>query len=1020
MQRRMNRSCNLICMLLLCLLCTSRLPAQSGSVVTGTVTDSASTPLPGVSITEKGKTTGTVTGPDGRYRISVSNPNATLVFTFIGYQPQEVPLNGRAAANVQLQQGSRQLGELVVVGYGTIRKSDLTGAVASVKAGDLVTAGMNNVSKALQGKIAGVQIESAGGDPGSGTRVLVRGVGTLNNNSPLYIVDGVQVTGINNLMPSDIASIEVLKDASAAAIYGSRAANGVVLVTTRSGAGGKTAISFNAYYGVQQLARKMDVLNASEWARVSNAAHDAAGVPRLDIARNPDSLGAGTDWQDEVYRTAPIQSYELNVSGGGENGNYSISGGYFNQEGIVKVTGYNRLNLRIKSETTKGRFKIGETVIISREKTITMPGGWGGQGGNPVGSAVKMIPVFQVYDPGAQGGYAGAYGPVVNVANPMAQLNLESIWNRYTNVITNAYAEVSLFKGLTYKFNLGYIYTGGQAFDYAQRYKVGELFAHATNDLWERRDERNFVMGENTLNYSNTFGKHRLQVLAGYASQVSRFRTDSASVQDLPDGVKVLDAGAGVRSSGGYELQSGLLSILGRVVYSYDDRYLLTASFRRDGSSRFSPAHRYGNFPSIALGWNIGNEEFFKPLSKTISQLKLRTSYGILGNQEMADYQYIATIATNLNYVTGVDQSKWYGAIQRALVDPNIKWENTSTFNVGVDAGFFDNKLTLTADYYIKHTTDILMNLPIPGSVGVTSDPVMNAGAIYNRGLEIAAAYNGRLGELSYGVNATFALDRNKVDKLLGGLPLYGGQPTHHGSSTTTTREGGSVGAFYLIKTDGIFNSQEEIEAYRDKDGDLIQPNASPGDIRFVDANGDGIISDEDKQYCGSAFPKFSYGLGFNARWKGFDLNMFFQGTVGNKIYNGLRMDLDGMNLEFNYSKATLNAWTPERHTDFPRAVIDDPNYNTRVSDRFLESGTYLRMRSLQLGYALPGALLRRVGVDGLRAYVSFDNLFTITGYDGYNPDIGRGSSILDRGVDFGHVEYPLTRTATIGVQLNF
>ncbi len=569
-------------MLLLSLLFASRLSAQTGTAVTGTVTDSTGTPLPGVSITEKGKATGTVTQTNGKYTLTVSSPSAVLVYTFIGYQSQEVPLNGRGNVNVQLQQGSKQLGELVVVGYGSIRKSDLTGAVASIKGTDLVTAGMNNVSKALQGRIAGVQVESAGGNPGSGTRVLIRGVGTLNNNSPLYIVDGVQVIGIDNLMPSDIASIEVLKDASAAAIYGSRAANGVVLVTTRSGAAGKTAISVNAYYGVQKLGRKLGVLNAREWANVNNAAHDAAGIARLNIARNPDSLGAGTDWQDEIYRTAPVQSYEINISGGKEGSNYSISGGYFNQEGIVKVTGYNRLNLRVKSETTKGRFRIGETIILSREKTITMPGGWGGQGGNPVGSAVKMIPVFQVYDPTAIGGYAGAYGPVVNVANPVAQLNLESIWNRYTSVTTNAFAEVSLFKGLTYKFNLGYIYTGGQTYDYARRYEVGTLFNHATNDLTEKRDERNFVMAENTLNYNNTFGKHRIQALAGYALQSSRYRSDSAAAQDLPDGVDVLGAAAGVRTSGGYELESGLLSILGRVVYSYDDRYLLTASFRRD------------------------------------------------------------------------------------------------------------------------------------------------------------------------------------------------------------------------------------------------------------------------------------------------------------------------------------------------------------------------------------------------------------------------------------------------------
>ncbi|QEC52422.1 TonB-linked SusC/RagA family outer membrane protein [Anseongella ginsenosidimutans] len=1006
-----------------CLLLVLLVQAAFGQVlpaVSGTVADSSGAPLPGVSVLVKGTQNGASTNADGSFSLQNVAGGATLVFSFIGYQAQEVPVNGREVINVTLQQDLQALDEVVVVGYGTVKKSDLTGAVASVKAEELATEGLNTVAKALQGKVAGVTIESAGGDPGMGTRIMIRGVGSLNNNNPLYLVDGVPVPDINNISPNDIASIEVLKDASAAAIYGSRAANGVVLITTKSGEAGKTQVIFNANAGVQRLAKKIDVLNAQEWASVSNAAHDAAGLPRLEIAEDPALLESGLDWQDEVYRTAPVQNYELSITGGNKGSQYSVSGGYFNQRGLVKVTGYERLNLRVKSETTKGRFRFGETLLLSQESWTKMPGGWGGQGGNPVGSAVKMIPVFDIYDTTAVGGFAGAYGPVLNVANPLAQLHLEDIRNRSTDIVLNFFGEVELLPGLSYKLNLGYNNTHGYDYDYERRYQVGTLFTHQTNDLSEDRSHRRLLMLENTLNFTREFGKHSLQALAGYTMQQNRLRTLWGSAIDLPDGIKVLDAAASNPATGGNLYESALLSMLGRVVYSYDSRYLLTASFRRDGSSRFGDENRYGNFPSIALGWNISNETFFDSFSQAINRLKLRGSYGVLGNQEIGDYLYSAAIASNINYVTGADQHKWFGAIQTAFADPDIKWENSSTFNIGVDLGAWQDKLTFTADYFIKRSTDVLLNVPIPGSTGAVGNPVVNAGIIENRGLEASLGYSGGKGDFNYDVYGTISAINNEVERLgTGTQQIFGGQPTHHGSSTTLTQAGGEVGAFYLVKTDGIFNSEEEVQAHS-KNGTLIQPNASPGDIRFVDANGDGSISDEDRVHAGSAFPDFTYGLGFNAQWRNFDLGLFFQGTQGNMIYNGFRQDIDGMNLEINYSKATLNAWTPENHTDFPRAVINDPNYNTRTSDRFLEDGSYLRLKSLQLGYLFPAQALERIGAGSLRVYLSFDNLFTITGYDGYNPDLGRTGSILNRGVDYGHVAYPLARTANLGVQLQF
>jgi TonB-linked SusC/RagA family outer membrane protein len=985
--------------------------------ITGTVTDEAGLPMPGVGIKVKGTTVTTVTDANGKYVITAA-ANSNLVFSFVGYAPQEIPVAGKTVVDASLRESQAALEEVVVIGYGTVRRSDLTGAVSSVKGGDIKSQGVSDVTRSLQGRMPGVTIESAGGDPGAGTRISIRGVGTLGNSSPLYIVDGVQVASINNLNQIDIESIDVLKDASAAAIYGSRAANGVVLVTTKAGKGGAPVVQFSANLGMQNKSSSVEVLNAAEWANVSNQAHLNAGLPPLDIAANPAQLGAGTDWQDAIYRTASIQQYNLLVSGGGENTKYSVSGGYNDQQGIVDVTGYKRYNLRVKTETTKGALKFGETVLLSREKFITMPGGWGGQGGNPVGSAVMMIPAFGIYDPTLQGGYSGVSGSVVNIANPVAQLHLEDINRENTSILANVYGEVTILPGLRYRMNLGYTNTLNSNYDYRRRYVVGGLFSHATNDIALAKDQSVLVLWENTLNYDKKFGKHSLQALAGYTYQSGNTSYIGASRTDLPDGIDQIDAGAGISSNSGRRIESNLLSVLGRVIYSYNDRYLLTASFRRDGSSRFGASNRYGNYPSLALGWNISNEGFFAPLAKTFSSLKLRGSYGVLGNQEIADYLYNAAVSSNINYVTGADQVRWFGAIQTAFNSPNIKWETTKTSNIGIDAGFFQNKLNLTADFFIKKTTDVLLNVPIPGSTGSTSNPVVNAGTLQNKGAELGLNFNSSVGKLNYTIFGTISAVRNKVLALgTGSQQIFGGQPTHHGATSTITEAGGSIGSFYLLKDIGIFNSQEEVNSYA-KNGVLIQPNAGPGDVKFLDNNGDGQINSEDRVNLGSPFPNFEYGFGFNANVSSFDLSLYFQGSQGNKIYNGMEQALQSTNIEINYSRVLLDAWTPENHTSVPRLISSDPNNNNVTSSRFLENGSYLRMKTLQLGYTLKDNFAKRIKITSLRTYISADNVFTITKYTGFNPDLGRTGAIWDRGVDFGHVAYPLARTFSVGVQL--
>lgn len=996
---------------------------NSQETITGTVTSATDgAPLPGVSIVVQGTTQGVVTDLDGNYEIAGVPPDAVLEFSYVGFKTQTIEVNGRSTINVLLSEDLEQMEEVVVVGYGTQTREKVTGAVSSVKSEDLVTQGSNTVEKALQGRVPGVQVESAGGNPGSGVRILIRGTGSLGNNNPLYIVDGVQVDNINNLNPTDIASIDILKDASAAAIYGSRAANGVVIITTKSGRKGENTIDFSTYYGFQTIVDKLDVLNAAEWAAVSNAAHDNAGLARLNIASNPESLGKGTDWQDEIYRTAPMQNYNVAASGGGENYTYSISAGYLGQDGIVKETGYNRWNLRFKSTLTKGRFKFGESVILSREYWRNMAGGWGGQGGNPVGSAPKMIPVFDVYDPEAEGGYAGAYGPVVNVANPMAQLNLEIPEVRAKEAIVNAFAEVSILDGLKYKLNLGYTSTNGNDYTYTYPYKVGTLFTNLDSDLDESRNETEYILAENTLTYDKTFGKHSINALAGYTFQNTKYRELTGSKSGMPPGVRVLDAGTVNTAAGSNAWENSLVSYLGRITYSFDDRYILTGILRRDGSSRFGKDHQFGNFPSLAVAWNLSNEPFFSKLQETFNTAKLRMSYGVLGNQEFDDYRFSPAINLNTNYVVGQGQTLWSGAIQTAFATPDIKWESSKTLNVGADLSFLDRRLEFIVDYFVKENSDVLLQVPIPLSTGASGNsPYINAGQITNKGFEASLSYSDSREDFSYRITGTLASMDNEVDFLgTGSQQIFGGQPTHHGASATVTQAGFPVGAFYLIKTDGIFNSEEEINAYT-HEGALIQPNARPGDIRFVDHNSDGQIDEDDRQFLGSPTPDLSYGLGADFRWKNFDLNVFFQGTQGNKIYNGLRQDLEGMNLEFNYMKSTINAWTPaNQDTDMPRAVINDPNLNSRTSDRFLEDGSYFRFKTLQFGYTLPKGALKAARIERCRFYLSFDNIFTITDYKGYNPDLGRSGSVLDRGVDYGHVAYPLSRTFLTGVELSF
>ncbi|MFA6813276.1 MAG: TonB-dependent receptor [Bacteroidaceae bacterium] len=979
--------------------------------VIGTIVDQNGQPIIGASVLEVGTTNGTITDIDGKFKMTAAS-GKSLKISYIGYVSQTVVVTGKAL-KVILREDTKTLDEVVVIGYGVIKKKDLTGAIAGLKQDQLDQQSNANLGNAIQGKMAGVTVESAGGAPGSSTNIQIRGAGSLNNNNPLIIVDDIAVENMNNISPYDIANIQVLKDASAAAIYGSRAANGVILITTKRGSQNKMSVNFNATLGVASVNKTLDLCTTDQWVKISNAAHDAAGMEHLAIAENPEVPGKGTDWQDAIFRSALTQNYNLGLNGGSEKLRYSMSLGYFGQDGVIEETDYKRFNMRIKSDYTKGIFKVGETVLLSREKSDNMPG-VGGQGGNVIGCASMAIPAFKIYDDTAVGGYAGPTGDVVDVWNPVAALNLLKSSTTNYKALIDLYTEISLAKGLKYKLSVGATYNEEKGYNYTPCYQVGQIFKNTLNTLSESSAMTQYYQAENILTYLTNFGKHSINLMAGYTMYNNKYHIINAGIKGMPDGIKQLGGGTLQASASGSDSESKLFSYMGRAIYSYDNRYILTATIRRDGSSRFSKNNRWGNFPSISAAWNITSEKFFKNLNTPIDELKLRVSYGVLGNQEIGDYQYMPLIEGGEGYVVGRTNTWWDGSIQRNYPASDLKWEETKTTNIGIDLSMWNGKFTITADYFKKRTSDLLLRVPIPLSVGSPTNPYANAGKIDNNGFEFATTYNGHVGDFKYSVSGNLSAISNKVKELsTGSQRISGASANHHGAAVTYTMAGLPMYTFLLVKTDGLFRTQEELDAYKE-----IQPNAKLGDIRYIDYNGDKIIDGNDRQNCGSAFPDFTYGLRLDASYKNFDFSIFFQGTQGNKIYNGEKTYTETAHVNTNYDTALLNSYTFNKNSNIPRLDMSDPNNNSAdFSNRFLENGSYFRCKTAQLGYTLPGSLLQKINIEKMRIFIAGDNLFTITNYDGFNPDIA-GNGLSSRGVDFRM--YPLSKTFQVGLQLNF
>lgn len=987
---------------------------QQAKTVTGTVTDVSGEPIIGANIRIKGTTTGTITDIDGNFSIE-AKPQSVIEVSYIGYLTQETVINNQKSIRFLLKEDTKTLDEVVVIGYGVQKKADLTGSVANINTEKLNTQSNANIGQALQGKIAGVDIVSQGGAPGSGTRIMVRGIGTLNNASPLYIVDGMYMNSIDHINPNDIASIDVLKDASSAAIYGSRAANGVIIVTTKEGSNteGKPIIDLSVNLGISTASKFLDMLDAKGWAEVTTIARQAIGKPALDmatdLANKPDN-----DWQDIMFRPALMQNYNLAVKGGGKYSTYYTGLGYFNQDGIVKGTNYQRYNIQSKNDYKRGIFSAGTNLIISfsHDKPLHQE-----LRGGMIGTILQSVPTLEKYDDTREGGYGGTYGDVVNIPHPLAIIddNIMDRYNENVKIFANLYAQIELFKGLKYKLNLTPDFSFERYKNYLNKYDFG-LATNSITQLTERQRRRRNILVENLLTFDRTFGEHKISALAGYTYQDSRFRHIQAYGEGLPQGLEEIDAATTNRSNEGNSWRSVLTSILGRVFYSYQNKYLFTATIRRDGSSKFGKNNRYGYFPSFSLGWNVAEEKFMENVH-WLDQLKLRGGYGVLGNQEIDNYQYSSTITTDINYPDG-NGGLLQGAFPKNFANPDIKWEETAMTNVGIDFMAFNNRLSLTADYYVKNTKDILLTVPIPISSGGANDPIRNAGKIRNNGFEFNLGWMDQPNpDISYGINLIGSFNKNKVIAMGSESGSIKGGSTNQNITTSETKAGYPIGGYWLISTAGYFNSQEEVDAYA-KDGKKIQPAAEPGDIKFVDANNDGVINDDDRVFQGSPFPDFTFALNGNMRYKNFDLSIGLQGVLGNKIYNATRQTLEDVTKGSNFLASCLDYWTPEnKNASHPRLTWDDPNRNTRAeSDRYLENGSYLRLRSVQLGYTFPQTWFKGA-IQHARVYINAENLFTITSYSGYSPDVNADNANY-RGFD--NFIYPTNRTFMLGLNVTF
>jgi TonB-linked SusC/RagA family outer membrane protein len=978
-------------------------------VVKGTVKDGTET-MPGVNVLIKGTTQGTATDIDGNFSIEVPSSNAVLVFSFIGFKQQEVRVGNMTTISVSMESDLSNLLEVIVVGYGTQERAKVTGAISSIGSEAIRSLPVPNLASAIQGRAAGVQVTN-GGAPGAEPIVRVRGIGTVGNNDPLYVIDGVPAGGLNQINPADIESIEVLKDASAAAIYGSRAANGVILVTTKKGVIGKAKVTLDSYYGTQQAWKQLDLLNRDQYIAFGRdlLANGNQPAPQRfgDLG---DLANVETDWQGEMFQSAPIQDHNVAISGGTENVLYNVSMGYFSQEGIMKGTDFERISFRSNTDFKVNKYvSFGQTLTFAYSSRNNEPF-TGGR--SQLEHIVKQVPYIPVRDETRLGGFRSpdrvdGSDPENPVLNSVLRTNRQQDFK----ILGTAYIDVKPFEGFKYRFLVGIDIGIGTNDQFTPRFFAGDFNNQPFAAIGQGRSTFVSPLFSNQFSYQKTINKHSFDVLGVIEQQTFRSTNLNGSGQNnLTNDVRVLQGVQNQVTSGG-QTDYALISYVGRVNYDFDQKYLFSASVRRDGGSRFGPSNKWGTFPSVSVGWRLSQETFMESLN-AISDLKLRASYGQTGNDRIGDYTYQGTI--NSNHFYNFAGSLQGGSTISALANANLKWETTIMKNIGMDLGLFNDRFNLSFEYFDNETEGMILGVPIPPSLGFDGAPIANVGNVRNKGLEFTLGYRKYTGDFQFSIDGNIGFVSNELVSLGSGNTIFG--PAFNGDPYTFTEEGQPIAYFYGWIADGIFQTGESTTG---------QPNAAAGDIKFRDINNDGAITPSDRTNLGHYLPDFTYGLNFNGNYKNFDITMFLQGVQGNEIFNNLRFHTEGMTRLFNASTVVLDRWTPNNtNTSVPRAVSGDPNRNARASSRFIEDGSYMRVKNIIVGYTIPTTTLNSLTngyVSKIRVYFLTQNPLTFTKYTGYDPEIAVRTGInssLGSGIDFG--QFPAARTFMGGIQFTF
>lgn len=1011
--------------------------------ITGSVNDAKGIPLEGVTVKVRGTTITTITDEDGNYRIQAKG-GEVLVFTIVGYTSLELPIGTSSRLNVTMQESVSNLNEVVVVGYGTVKRSELTGSIATIEGKDIGKQPVSTIDQGLQGLASGVQVSQNSGTPGGGVSVRIRGISSLGNNDPLYVIDGFPTSrnALQNLNPNDVESIEVLKDASATAIYGTRASNGVIIISTKRGAAGGTTINFDSYWGVQQRPNEYEMASAEAFADLAVRVGDAEGEVVLDEWRSPASYPS-INWQDEVFRKALQQSYNLAITSGNEQTQSALSFGYFNQNGIVKASNFKRYNIRANLDHKIGaKIKIGTSLAASLSQRLQLLNSETASEGS-LKQIIELQPLLTAGGTNGSVKQNGNYGhwpfsdAIPNTMdNPIARIETFDQDNKVNRIINTTFAEWKIITGLTYKLNLGIDYIQNNGFSFTPSYNRGRS-ANATAIYNQYQNVRTDYLIENTLTYEKQFGQtHDLTLLAGQSAQEWTYRWLSGNASDfVSNELRNLQDGV-FRNAAGSQVTQSIASYFARVNYQLFNKYILTGTIRRDGSSNFGPNNKFGTFPSASLAWRVSNEPFLSKI-KWLDDFKVRGSWGQTGNQEISPFSYLVTWgATNNSYVFGTSPTVNPGIAPAGLANPDLKWETSTQSNLGFDATLLDGRITFVADYYNRKSKDILLNIPLPSTSGATS-AFRNAGTIENKGFEISFGYRDRMGDFQWGVNANVTTVNNKVVSLGGGGPIFNASTLAipafgQFDNFTITKEGGEIGAFYGWKADGIFQNQDDVASHAFQSGQTLA-----GDRRFKDIAGpldkegkptgpDGLINDLDRTIIGSPIPDAFMGVNFEASYQGFDVSIFFNGSFGNDILNYSKNVLENIGYDKSVGFTNISAAYYQNHwrgagtsNTLARPTVDDFNQNGRVSDYFVEDGSFIRLKNIQVGYTFPQHLSDNFRIKRARIYISGQNLLTFTGYSGLDPEIGSlANEITTTGIDVG--SYPLPKIILCGLNVTF